>query len=706
MNDLHRSTRHLISTTKLVLQDPDLSRESDTTLVRGNDEVVLVNLAIAKEGALGVHRRRPDNNGGVPLCRGHSEAIWDFDISPQDNSVLATGCGDGVLRIFHLGTPALRVPSRTLKGKGREIDPTILPQQSLQGAGGSVKRIVFSPTASAIIAAATADDSIRLWDIEAAQPQSFLTGFSATIQDLSFNYPGVEVAAICRDGKLHTFDSRGGESSVSVVDGGKGMEETMTMNHGTGVITPFWSDNNIAFLASNGGTKITYFDLELDEFHLLGQHKSMKPGRGLCFLPGRHLKGEEQEIARAYTVNDDEVHSVSFFRPGRAKSFLIDDYIPTTHQDSLSHVSGFWSGDLTEDDTDDSTYRFSGGTYDPEDWSSAHGKASSLVFPCATSKSESIISESPSRPVTARIDRVLGIMQSDPLALKLTKAKINQEQGIAPALLTMFRKMLDVNHNLLPLLADDHGLEPSQITAALDQPLPDSASDMDRLCICCFRRPAKDLCEYTRRLGYTPTAGREERTEEAEELRLRLDREYRAQRKAEEPEYATEARRKRLKEWHRARLIGETEEVRNKRLAKDKEIRTAWRQGLSEKQREAKKQRRRKREAKKRAGMTDQERQAERKRNRAAKKARTRIKLADMPEEEREFQRAQRRASEAKRLARMTEEERTLERERRSARDKSYKAKKWEALTEDEKTSERARRQAQKKTMKRNGLPE
>ena len=127
---------------------------------------------------------------------------------------------------------------------------------------------------------------MKLWDL--ANPEdarSTLGGHGDAIQSLAFNPTGTVLATTCRDRKLRLFDPRAGGEAVRVVDGHGGIKgsrvvwmgdldriattgfskmsdrqvaiwetgalgnlKTIILDQSSGVVMPFWSDNNILFL--------------------------------------------------------------------------------------------------------------------------------------------------------------------------------------------------------------------------------------------------------------------------------------------------------------------------------------------------------------------------------------------------------------------------------------------------------------------------
>jgi coronin-1B/1C/6 len=145
---------------------------------------------------------------------------------------------------------------------------------------------LFHPTASHVLASASGEYTVKLWDLENYEsPRSVLSGHGDVIQSISFNATGVLLATTCRDRKLRLFDPRASDEAVRVADGHAGIKgarvvwmgdmdriattgfsrmsdrqvsiwetgglgnlKTITLDQSAGVVMPFWTDNNILFL--------------------------------------------------------------------------------------------------------------------------------------------------------------------------------------------------------------------------------------------------------------------------------------------------------------------------------------------------------------------------------------------------------------------------------------------------------------------------
>ena len=93
-------------------------------------------------------------------------------------------------------------------------------------ARSKVGQVLFHPVANHVLAAATGDHVIKLYDVEAGGDgaQVEMTGFSDSIQSLAFDWTGTTLVATCRDRKLRTFDTRKGGKAVQEAESHGGIK--------------------------------------------------------------------------------------------------------------------------------------------------------------------------------------------------------------------------------------------------------------------------------------------------------------------------------------------------------------------------------------------------------------------------------------------------------------------------------------------------
>lgn len=148
---------------------------------------------------------------------------------------------------------------------------------------------MWHPTAGNVLASASRD--IRFWDVTSQSELARLEEHGDMVQSLSFNHTGSLLATTCKDKKLRLFDVRSGPAPVTVADSHMGIKgsrvcwmgsldrivttgfskmsdrqvflwnsgdlkgkrvKELTVDTSSGTLMPFWSDNNILFLAGKG----------------------------------------------------------------------------------------------------------------------------------------------------------------------------------------------------------------------------------------------------------------------------------------------------------------------------------------------------------------------------------------------------------------------------------------------------------------------
>ena len=165
------------------------------------------------------------------------------------------------------------------------------PVQRIDASPRKVGQVLFHPTASHVLASASGDHVIKLWDLASCDsPRATLTGATDTIQSIDFNPTGSLLATTSRDRKIRIYDPRAGGEAVLVqeghggvkgarvvwmgdtgklastgfskmsdrqvgiweMEGGLSNSKMIIIDQSAGIIMPFWSDNGILFLAGKG----------------------------------------------------------------------------------------------------------------------------------------------------------------------------------------------------------------------------------------------------------------------------------------------------------------------------------------------------------------------------------------------------------------------------------------------------------------------
>jgi len=232
------------------------------------------------------------------------------------------------------------------------------------------------------LAAASGDHVVKIWDLGSPEnPKSVLEGHGDAIQSMAYNPDGNVMVTTSRDRKIRLFDPRTGGDPVRVTEGHGGLKgarvvwmgdkgtfattgfskmsdrqvgiwdagslnnlKMTSLDQTSGVVMPFWSDNNILFLAGKGDGNVRYYEWESDTMFALSEFKSADPQRGMCFLPRRALDVSECEIARAYKVAGSTIEPIAFIVPRKSDSFQSDIYPPAPSSEPALTAGEFFSG--------------------------------------------------------------------------------------------------------------------------------------------------------------------------------------------------------------------------------------------------------------------------------------------------------------------------------------------------------------------------
>ncbi|KAM7091849.1 coronin-7-like isoform 4-T4 [Ciconia maguari] len=123
----------------------------------------------------------------------HSDVVTDFDFSPFDQLLLATGSADETVKVWRLPESGQDMPG----GAGLTLGPMGSPVDVLQ----------FHPTADGILASG-AGKRVTVWDVGQQQPLTALDSHGDQLQSLAWKPDGRLLGTSCKDKKLRIFDPR------------------------------------------------------------------------------------------------------------------------------------------------------------------------------------------------------------------------------------------------------------------------------------------------------------------------------------------------------------------------------------------------------------------------------------------------------------------------------------------------------------------
>ncbi|CAO3577891.1 unnamed protein product [Absidia cylindrospora] len=344
----------------------------DTNMVAVNPLFLSVNWQSSGGGAFAVIPlstvgKLPEN---YPLYRGHTGPVLDTAFNPFNDYVIASGSEDSKVMLWN-------IPEEYDENL-EEVTPIL----KLSGHQRKVGQVLFHPVADNVLASASTDLTVKLWDIEKGQEKQEITGHTEIIQSLAWNYNGSLIATTCRDKRLRIFDVRSnkvvqegsghqgikgsrvvwlGDANRLVTTGFSRMSDRQLnlwdtsnlekpiksefLDTSSGVNMPFYdADTKMLYLAGKGDGMIRYYEYENDELYHLSEFKSSDPQRGMAFMPKRAVNVSDCEVARAYKVGTTIVEPVSFTVPRKSDAFQSDIFPPTISDEPALTADEWFQG--------------------------------------------------------------------------------------------------------------------------------------------------------------------------------------------------------------------------------------------------------------------------------------------------------------------------------------------------------------------------
>ena len=315
--------------------------------------------------------------------QGHSGAVLDIEFNPFDDTIMATASEDTTIKLWQIPDDWEPTDKNGIGQKGEDLKTSML---DLEGHNKKVNLIRFHQSANNILLSASADHTVKVWDVEAGQEVSNLRNLPDLVQDIVWDYRGDNYATSNKDKSLRFVDARTGNESAKVDkvhEGAKAVKICYLAESGKVLTTgaskqsgremKVWDIKNLSKplkvdkIDTASGAMIPLFDHDTLCLYLCGKgdgiiriyefedkdpwiHKlndgfrSTTPGKGYCMVPKRGLDIMQCETVRLMKLtNNGAVHPLKFIVPRKSEAFQ-DDLFPDTASSSPAHSSGDWVG--------------------------------------------------------------------------------------------------------------------------------------------------------------------------------------------------------------------------------------------------------------------------------------------------------------------------------------------------------------------------
>ncbi|KAM4656442.1 coronin-7-like isoform 2-T2 [Amazona ochrocephala] len=302
----------------------------------------------------------------------HSDVVTDFDFSPFDQLLLATGSADETVKVWRLPQSSQDIPS----GAGLTLGPGGAPVDMLQ----------FHPTADGILASGTGK-RVTIWDMEQQQPLTVLDSHRDQLQSLAWKRDGSLLGTSCKDKKLRIFDPRVspaasqsvlghennkdsrllwmGSSDCLISIGFSQMRErevklwdmrrfsgamlSMALDTSPGAAIPLYdADTGLLVVAGKGENLLYCFEVAPAQPALtqVTQCRTEGSTRGLATVPRLALDVMACEVLRVLQLTDTALVPVSYVVPRKSVQDFHEDLFPDcTGTLPATGAQAWWAGD-------------------------------------------------------------------------------------------------------------------------------------------------------------------------------------------------------------------------------------------------------------------------------------------------------------------------------------------------------------------------
>jgi len=154
---------------------------------------------------------------------GHSGAVLDIDWNPFDDSMMATASEDTKIKVWQIPEDWEPTDEKGNAKAGTQLSESAL---DLIGHRKKVTLLRYHPTANNTLMSTGGDYTVKIWDVENSTAVSTFDKCPNLVHDIVWDFKGDQFATSCKDKKVRLVDARTGEVSAEVQahDGAKSVK--------------------------------------------------------------------------------------------------------------------------------------------------------------------------------------------------------------------------------------------------------------------------------------------------------------------------------------------------------------------------------------------------------------------------------------------------------------------------------------------------
>ena len=312
----------------------------------------------------------------LPLIRGHSGPVVDFEFSPFNDSLLATASEDSKIKLWSIPeegiTKDISVPNAELTGHMMKL---ILAK--------------FHPSADYTMVSSSLDKTIRLWDVTQQRCVNTIDRINSTTNDLQWSHNGSLIGITTKDKNVSYLDPRNGDvcGTTAAHEGAKqhklvwlgNSESILTCgfskfsereyavwdirNFNTPLIrkrldefkgvpmTFFDEEHKVVYIAGKGESSISFFQYSSESpnyIDYLTSFKSKDSLKGFSLMPKQTLDVMSNEVNRGVRLTQNYIEYISFKVSRRTGAFQPDLFPPIRSSEPAIKFDDYIAGGNAE----------------------------------------------------------------------------------------------------------------------------------------------------------------------------------------------------------------------------------------------------------------------------------------------------------------------------------------------------------------------
>ncbi|ESO90597.1 hypothetical protein LOTGIDRAFT_163798 [Lottia gigantea] len=263
--------------------------------------------------------------------------VNDFDFSPFDDYLLATGSIDNTVKIWLL-------PEESGSSENLTSAEVTLPSQERK-----VENVLWHTTAEGLLAAST-HKTVKVFDVKQSK-EVYSLEHNDLIQSLSWSGNGQFLVTSCKDTKLRLFDPRSSTVAqlkrILQLHDARNIENILCSSFydvSTSVLIPLYdNDTGMLFLAGKGDGRITYLEVNEQAPYLVENNVERTDQiKGVCLIPKRGVDVMQGEVNRLLVLAQNSIIPAPVIIPRKTYRDYHADLFPDTPTGHPSLTSEQW----------------------------------------------------------------------------------------------------------------------------------------------------------------------------------------------------------------------------------------------------------------------------------------------------------------------------------------------------------------------------